>query len=151
MSIKAAQADIDVMYVTLQKRLVPAPGEREVKGVIYGITKDKIVTPQTEILNRPFITLDVGKTYRFVVNTPKYPFYITTSPVGAGVYCDPPISYIGSIDFELESADEKGNCGIEEGQLTWTPSPEHAQMKLFYQCNIEAYMGNDIVVRFPPY
>lgn len=144
MSLKRGGTVVDTLFIGLQPRTVPFQGETEPRGMVYSITKD-----QNEIFGAPLVTLTAGTTYKFVIDTPGHPFYITTDPMGAGVLRQPIQSMIGSIDITPESTGEKGNVGIEKGVLTWTPSREHAQMKLYYHCNFHPYMGNSIVVQLP--
>jgi hypothetical protein len=144
--LKRGETKVDTLYVGIAPRTIPfpdgrAPGE---KDMLYTITKD-----QQTVYNVPHVTLDVGITYLFVVNTPGYPFYITTDAQGGGVLRQPIQSMSGSIEIIPECTGEKGNVGMEKGSLRWTPSREHSQMKLFYQCNYYPFMGNSISVRLP--
>ena len=141
MSLKRGETAIDTLYVGLQNRTLAAPGETEPKGFVYTITKD-----QVQIFGAPFITLEVGKTYRFIIDTPGHPFYITDDVAGGGVMSKPMMSMIGAITIEPECTGDKGNVGIEKGILTWTPDSLHSQMTLYYQCNFHKYMGNRIYV-----
>lgn len=142
MSVQRGDNKIDVLYVSLVQRKVPAPGEKEPEGMVYAISKDKI-----EVYGAPYITMTVGTTYRFVIDTPGYPFYITTDPAGGGLFRNPPLSYIGAIEITPENTDEKGNVGLEKGVLTWTPESAHSQMTLYYQSNFHSYAGNQIIVK----
>jgi len=144
MSIKHGDTKIEVFYVGTQPRKVPIPGEKEAHGEVFTITKDN-----KEYYGSPYITLVSGNTYKFVINTPGYPFYITTDPVGAGVIRRPSQSLIGAITINPESTSEKGNVGIEKGELTFTPDRLHADMKIYYQSNFHKNMGNEIIVRLP--
>jgi len=145
MSIKYADTSLEILYVGVQARKVPLPGENKASGNVFNITMD-----QNEIFGAPKITLVVGKTYKFIINTPNHPFYITTDNEGAGVKRTPPISLIGAIDIPVEGPESKGNVGIEKGILIWTPKKEHTQMKLYYECNYHKFMGNEINVVMPP-
>lgn len=140
MSITHGDAKLEIFYIGLQKRQHPT--KDETSEFVYTITKD-----HNEYYGKPFITLNAQSTYKFVINTPGHPFYITTNAVGGGVLNKPVQSLLGAISIISESVMEKGNVGIEKGELTWTPSREHAQMKLYYQSNFGRYMGNEIIVR----
>lgn len=142
MSFRRGERTVDTLYVGLQKRTIPLPGQVEPQGMIFTISKD-----QKEVYGCPYVTLNVGTTYRFVIDTPKHPFYITTDSEGGGVLRKPLQSLVGVIEIVPETTGEEGNVGIEKGILTWTPSIEHAQMKLFYQCNFYPSMGNSIWVK----
>lgn len=142
MSIKRGETVIETLYIGLQKRTTPLPGDAEPQGLVYNITKD-----HKEFYGAPYITLVAGTTYKFVIDTPGHPFYITTDANGGGVISKPSMSMIGAIDIEPESTGEKGNVGIEKGVLTWTPERAHAQMKLYYQCNYHKNMGNEVIVK----
>jgi len=144
MSVKRGETKYDTLYIGLQKRIEPLPGQQEAQGMVYAITKD-----HKEVYGRPFVTLNVGTTYRFVIETPGHPFYITTDELGGGAIREPALSYVGSIEIVPENTDEKGNVGITKGILTWSPSAEHTQMKLFYQSNFHQGCGNQIIVKFP--
>jgi hypothetical protein len=140
MSVQRGETRLDILYIGLQPRKVPVEGESS--EFVYSITKDKV-----DIFHAPNVTLCCGTTYRFVIDTPGYPFYITTDPAGGGVFLNPSISYIGSIEITPENTDEKGNVGLEKGVLTWTPESAHSQMTLYYQSNFHSYAGNRIIVK----
>ena len=142
MSVKIGNTEVEILYVGLAPRTIPDEQGSKPEGNIYTISKDNL-----EIYGRPFVTLISGKTYKFIINCPGYPFYITTDSQGGGAVKNPPLSFIGAIDITPESTGEKGNIGIEKGELTWTPSSDHTQMKLFYQCNYYRNMGNEIIVK----
>lgn len=142
MSVKRGETKYDTLYIGLQKRVNPTPNETS--EMVYAITKD-----HKEVYGKPFVTLLVGTTYRFVIETPGHPFYITTDELGGGAIRDPPLSYVGSIEVVPENTDEKGNVGITKGVLTWSPAAEHTQMKLFYQSNFHQGAGNQIIVKYP--
>lgn len=144
MSFRRGETVVDTMYVGLQKRQQPLPGQKEPQGNVYTITKDKVT-----VYGAPFITMDSGTTYHFVIDCPGHPFYITTDSQGGGVMRNPIQSLVEAIEIVPENTEEKGNVGIEKGVLTWTPSREHSQMKLFYQCNYYPSMGNQIIVKLP--
>lgn len=139
MSIKSGDVRPEILYVGLQRRTVPLKGESKPSGNVFTISKD-----QVEIYGAPILTLNADVTYSFVIDTPGHPFYITTSEAGGGVMLDPPQSLIGQIEITPETSGELGNVGIEKGILTYIPSRDHAQMKLYYQCNYQPHMGNSI-------
>lgn len=99
-----------------------------------------------ELFKKPIISMKVGTTYIFEINTPKCPFYITSDPRGGGLNEDETQSMKGSIEIPSENAYESGNVGIENGTLTWTPQFIHKDMDLYYQCNIFPHMGNSIKI-----
>lgn len=144
MSLKRGEEKIEILYVGLDQRKEALPDGRPPtpKDLVYTITKDG-----KSIFHAPYVTLDAGTSYLFVINTPGYPFYITTDPHGGGVLLQPIQSMIGAIDIVPESTIEKGNVGLDKGRLKWVPAREHAQMKLYYQCNYYPDMGKDIAVR----
>lgn len=142
MSVRRGETKYDTIYIGLQKRSNPTP--QETSEFVFAVTKD-----HKEVFGKPFCTLLVGTTYRFVIETPGHPFYITTDELGGGAIRDPPLSYLGSIEITPENTDEKGNIGITNGILTWTPSSEHTQMKLYYQSNFHYGVGNQIIVKYP--
>jgi len=146
MSIRQEGHVIETLYVGVQPRKVPLPGETEPKGSVYNISVDKI-----EIFGAPILTLIVGNTYRFVIDTPGHPFYISMDEHGAGMMRTPTLSLIGAIEIPIETSESKGNVGIEKGILVWSPRPEHAQIKLYYQCNYHKNMGNAINIVLPPH
>lgn len=140
MSVQRGETRLDILYIGLQPRKVPVKGESS--EFVYSITKDKV-----EVFGCPLVTLTVGTTYRFVIDTPGYPFYITTDPEGGGIFRSPPLSFVGSIEITPENTEEKGNVGLEKGVLTWTPESAHSQMTLYYQSNFHSHAGNQIIVR----
>jgi hypothetical protein len=140
MSLRRGETKVDYLYIGLAKREVP-PGQKAVSPYIYTITKDG----QT-IYQSPYLTVEVGTIYHFVIDTPGHPFYITTHPRGGGVAAGPSQSMAGAIEIIPESTGQIGNVGIEKGTLSWTPAALHSQMKLFYQCNYYPDMGNSIIV-----
>lgn len=144
MSIRRGETVVDTLYIGLQKRQHPLPGQKEPEGNVYSITKDKIT-----VYGMPICTLTAGVTYNLVIDCPGNPFYITTDVQGGGVLRTPIQSMAGAIEIVAENTAEKGNVGIEKGTLTWTPSRDHSQMKLWYQCNYYTNMGNQIVVNLP--
>lgn len=111
------------------------------KQPIYEISMDG-----REFYGKPIITVNVGKTYIFEIDTPKCPFYITTDSVGGGFNESEFLSMRGAIDIIPENTNEKGNIGIEKGTLTWIPKYTHSEMKLYYQCNFYSGLGNEIKV-----
>lgn len=139
MSIRRAGQTVETLYVGTQDRKIPFPGEKVPKGSVYSVTMNK-----QEIYGCPIITLNVGQRYKFIIDTPGHPFYITTDPNGGGM--SKKASMIGSIEIQIETAESLGNVGIEKGVLVWTPTSDHAQMQLFYQCNYHKSMGNKINV-----
>jgi hypothetical protein len=143
MSLKRGENVNDYLYIGLAERTIPLPGQKKASGLIYTVTRDHI-----EIYRAPFITLDVGVTYHFVIDTPGHPFYITTDDKGGGVQLEPVQSMIGAIQITPETTQELGNVGITKGTLKWTPNRDHNQMTLFYQCDYHPSMGNTIHVRF---
>lgn len=142
MSVRRGEDRTDTLYIGLQPRKLPIEGEEDSSEMVYSISKD-----QVEIFGCPFVTLSCGTTYRFVIDTPGYPFYITTDPVGGGIFRQPVLSYVGSIEITPENSDEKGNVGLEKGVLTWTPESAHSQMTLYYQSNFHHHAGNQIIVK----
>ncbi len=144
MSIRREGQTVDTLYVGTQPRKIPLPEQKEAKGSVYNISKDK----QT-IYGAPVVTLNVGQRYRFIIDSPGHPFYITTNFNGGGIGNKPSTSLIGMIEIPIETAESKGNVGIEKGILVWTPKKEHAQMTLYYQCNYHKRMGNEIKVQNP--
>lgn len=146
MSIRKEGQVIETLYVGVQPRRVPLEGETAAKGSVYNISVDK-----KEIFGAPIITLVVGNTYRFVIDTPGHPFYITTDPEGGAVSRPEKLSLLGAIEVPIESSESKGNVGIEKGVLVFSPKAEHAQMELYYQCNYHKKMGNKVNVIIPPH
>jgi hypothetical protein len=142
MSIRKEEQIIETLYIGVQSRKVPAPGEIKPIGNVYNITADR-----NEIFGAPVVTVIVGRTYRFEIDAKNYPFYITTDPVGGGALKN--LSLVGAIEIPIEAPESKGNVGIEKGLLVWTPKKEHTQMELYYQCNYHKYMGNKINVVMP--
>lgn len=142
MSIKSGDSNPEVLYIGLKKRTIPLEGESIPQGFVFTISKDEI-----EIYGAPILTLNAESTYQFVIDTPGYPFYITTSNVGGGVNLDPPQSLIGQIEIVPQTSGELSNVGIEKGVLTFTPSRDHTQMKLYYQSNFHPHAGNSLVVK----
>jgi hypothetical protein len=135
MSIRREEQVIETLYIGIQPRRVPAPGEVVPTGNVYNITADK-----NEIYGAPIVSVTVGKTYRFEIN-------ISSDAVGGGALRN--LSLVGAIEIQIESPESKGNVGIEKGILVWTPKKEHTQMDLYYQCNYHKYMGNKINVTMP--
>jgi len=144
MSIQKGGKVTDILYVGVQKRKVPLVEGQEPQGFVYTISKDN-----NTIYGAPVVTLTVGQRYKFIIDTPGHPFYITTDDEGAGVTRKPTLSLVGAIQILQETKDSLGNVGIQKGVLTWTPSKEHAQMTLYYQCNFHKKMGNEIKVVMP--
>lgn len=144
MSIRQEGQKIETLYVGVQPRKVPAPGELKPHGSVYNITSDQI-----EIFGAPILTLVIGNTYRFIIDAPGHPFYITTDSTGGGATRNPSMSLTGAIEIPIEERNSKGNVGIEKGNLVWTPRKDHMEMKLFYQCNFHKHMGNIINVIEP--
>jgi hypothetical protein len=142
MSIRRQEQVIETLYIGVQPRKVPIPGETKPTGYVYNITSDKV-----EIFGAPVVTVIVGRTYRFEIDAKNYPFYVTTDPVGGGALKN--LSLVGAIEIPIEAPESKGNVGIEKGILVWTPKKEHTQMELYYQCNYHKYMGNKINVVMP--
>lgn len=140
MSLKRGETKTDYLYIGLEKREV-LPGQKPISPFVYSITKDN----QT-IYRAPYVTVEVGTIYHFIIDTPGHPFYITTHPRGGGVSAGPTQSMAGAIEIVAESTGQLGNVGIEKGTLCWIPSALHSQMKLFYQCNYYPDMGNSIIV-----
>lgn len=111
------------------------------KKPIYVFTID-----DHELYGKPILSLKVGQTYIFDINTPRCPFYITSDSVGGGINENEILSMRGAINIESENAYEIGNVGIEKGTLTWTPDFIHRNMELYYQCNFFSGMGNRIKI-----
>ena len=142
MSVQRGGSKVDTLYVGLRERKLPVEGDNDPSEMVFSVSKDNV-----EVFGKPFISLAVGTTYRFVIDTPGYPFYITTDPFGGGIFRKPPMSYVGSIEITPENTDEKGNVGLEKGVLTWTPESAHSQMTLYYQSNFHHDAGNQIIVK----
>lgn len=138
MSIDVSGMKTEYLYVGTQPRKPPG------KGHVYTITTDKV-----SIYGAPAVTLYVGQTYEFVIDTPGHPFYITTSNTGGGSR-EVKTNMIGRISISREASHSLGNVGIDKGRLTWTPRKEHVDMSLFYQCNHHKNMGNALNVSYPP-
>lgn len=75
--------------------------------------------------------LTAGETYKFIINTPGHPFYITSDPFGGSK--DP-----ASKDPEVKK--------VEVGELLYTPKQEDVGKSLYYQCSIHPKMGYKICV-----
>lgn len=141
MSIQKGDKYTHTLCVGVKPREIPIEQGKQAQGFVYTISNDNY-----EIYGAPIITLTVGERYRFEINTPNHPFYITTDAQGAGVGRKPPLSLVGAIEIQKETGDSLGNVGIEKGVLVWTPTSDHAQMPLYYQCNYHAVMGNEIKI-----
>ena len=79
----------------------------------------------------PKLNLVSENLYRFVIDTPGHPFYITTSSIGGNN------DLVGSLGFP-------NNIGIEKGSLDWTPTKTN--VRVYYQCNYHKNMGGEIII-----
>lgn len=80
------------------------------------------------------LLLTAGRTYKFIIDTPGHPFYITENPFGGKN--DP-----RSSDVTVEK--------VEKGILSYTPKQEDVGKNLFYQCAKHPKMGYKIWVSSP--
>jgi hypothetical protein len=127
--------DITILKVSVtESKLIPGQA-------IYSITMD-----DNEFYGKPELTLRVGNTYRFEIDTPQFPFYITSNSSGGGTKNTPPESMIGVIQINAENNEALSNIGIVKGVLVWTPELIHTEMDLYYQCNYFPDMGNNLRV-----
>lgn len=75
--------------------------------------------------------LTEGRTYKFHVNTPGYPFYITSDPFG------------GPGDYSSTSPD---TMKTDKGEILFTPTQKDIGKDLYYQCSTQPKMGYKIWV-----
>ena len=75
--------------------------------------------------------LTAGRTYKFIINTPGHPFYITDDPFG------------GSSDPKASDPNVKK---VDKGELQKKKKKEDVGMNLYYQCAIHPKMGYKIWV-----
>jgi hypothetical protein len=77
------------------------------------------------------LLLTEGRTYKFIIETPGHPFYITDDPFGGPK--DPKAT-----DPKVQKMDR--------GELIYTPGKEAVSMNLYYQCASHPKMGYKIWV-----
>ena len=104
------------------------------KGHVYAISNSSN-SNGTSPRATPKLNLVSGNLYRFEIDTPGHPFYITTSGVGGGNLSGN--NLIGALRFP-------NNSGIEKGSLTWTPVKTN--VRVYYQCNYHKNMGGEIII-----
>ena len=85
--------------------------------------------------NKPTLTLKKGKKYRFVVDAPGHPLYLTTSPLGGK-------NVPGSIS---DKVDEKGMVS-DKGDLFVVLEREIQPGTLYYQSTTAENVGGKILV-----
>jgi hypothetical protein len=81
---------------------------------------------------QPSLTLERGKTYEFVVETPGHPFHVSTDADGGS------LDSVYTRGVNATSGSREG--AVEEGTLRFTV-PEDAPDTLYYQCGFHTGMG----------
>ena len=112
-----------ILYVNVTSR-------SDGKGHVYAISNSSNSNGTSPRVT-PKLNLVSGNSYRFEIDTPGHPFYITTNSVGGGN------NLIGALGFP-------NNIGIEKGSLAWTPVKTN--VRVYYQCNYHKNMGGEIII-----
>jgi hypothetical protein len=88
---------------------------------------DQVFT--TNNVQQDTIYLKPNKDYKFIIDTPGYPFYLSTDKIATGA----------------------GNIGtpqtpIEKGEIIWTPK-ELTNQPIYYHCSIQPNMSGKIIIK----
>lgn len=109
------------------------------KVTVAGISEDNFQNEYViDGVRAPRLELPLGYEYIFDLDVEGYPFYITTDAIGGSKKLKGVI---------LNDNNTNVTKAIESGKLHFTPTSEHKDMKLYYQCDSTRLMGGRIIIK----